>query len=308
GSTVPAVVQITKRGQLFVLDRRTGEPLTKVEETSVPKGSAQGERYSPTQPFSTGMPQIGTDFSLVTEKRSWGMTPIDHLLCRIQTLQTKWDGPMTPPTTDVYFQVPAQTGGMNWGSASFDQSRNLLVLNNLIWINRSYLLPQSEASTKNISQNEGGPMKGTPYQIVVGYHLWDFAQTPCFEPPYGIVVAIDLATQKIKWQIPMGTTEEVGPFGLRTGLPINVGMPTLGGLLTTRPGVIFFAATQDFYLRAIDTDTGKVLWKSRLPVGSQSVPITYIDKTGRQIILVQAAGARHNPKRGDYLIAYALKK
>ncbi|MFV0645526.1 MAG: membrane-bound PQQ-dependent dehydrogenase, glucose/quinate/shikimate family [Sphingomonadaceae bacterium] len=310
GTVVPAVIQTTKRGQIFVLDRRNGAPLTMVTEQKVPQGYMKGEYYSPTQPFSTGMPQIGVDDSILDEKHTWGMTPLDHLYCRIRTLNTKWDGLMTPPTTDDYFEYPAQTGGMNWGSVSFDQGRNLLIVNDMRWINRSHLIPQEETGGKDMSGgSEGGPMRGTPYQMYIDYNTLKYLDTPCYEPPYGTVTAIDLATQKIRWQIPMGTTRDIGPFGLATHIPFNTGMPTLGGLLTTKSGVSFFAATQDFYLRAIDTETGKIIWKDRLPVGSQSVPITYIDKQGRQIILVQAAGARHNTKkRGDYLIAYALKQ
>lgn len=310
GTIVPAVAQLTKRAEIFVLDRRTGEPLTKVEEVPVPKGNAEGERYSPTQPFSVGMPSIGTDDSILSEKRAWGMTPLDHLHCRIQAVKTKWDGLLTPPTTDVYYEFPGNGGGFNWGSASFDQSRNLLVLNDMRWPNRNQLVAKegSTAPASAVSSSEAGPMRGTPYSISVAYDILKELQTPCFEPPYGTVTAIDLATQQIKWQIPMGTMENVGPFGLKTHIPLYTGMPTLGGLLTTKPGISFFAGTQDYFLRAIDTETGEVLWKDRLPVGSQSVPITYIDDTGRQVIVVQAGGARHSPDRGDYIIAYALKK
>lgn len=308
GTTVPAVVQLTKRGEIFVLDRRDGTPLTEVTEKPVPQGNARGEYYSPTQPFSTGMPSIGSDDSILSEKKTWGMTPFDHLYCRIRTLKTRWDGPMTPPSTDVYFEFPGNGGGFNWGSASFDQSRNLLVVNNMIWPNRTHLIESDTTGGVDMSGgSEGGPMEGTPYQVFISYNILEYLATPCFEPPYGTVTAIDLATQKIKWQIPMGTTEDTGPLGMRTYLPINTGMPTLGGLLTTKPGISFFAGTQDFYLRAIDTETGDILWKSRLPVGSQSVPVTYTDEKGRQLIVVQAAGARHSPDRGDYLIAYALK-
>ncbi|MBK5933137.1 quinate dehydrogenase (quinone) [Rhodovulum imhoffii] len=309
GTTVPALVQTTKRGQIFVLDRRTGAPLTRVEELPVPPGDAKGERYSPTQPFSTGMPQIGTDESILDQHHTWGMTPVDHLICRIRTLKTRWDGFMTPPSEETYFQFPAQTGGMNWGSASFDQSRNILIVNDLRWINRTYIIPQESTGGKDLSGgSEGGPMHGTPYQIFVDYNLLPFSQTPCYEPPYGTMTAIDMATRKVKWEIPMGTTREIGPFGLKLSAPFNVGMPTLGGAMTTRSGLTFFAATQDFFLRAIDTETGEIVWKSPLPVGSQSAPISYVDGKGRQIVLVQAAGARRSKMRGDYLIAYALTK
>lgn len=84
-------------------------------------------------------------------------------------------------------------------------------------------------------------------------------------------------------------------------------MPPLGASLATQSGLLFFAGTQDFYLRAFDTANGKEIWKSRLPVGSQSGPMTYVSpKTGKQYIIINAGGARQSPDRGDYIIAYAL--
>ncbi|HDE2635108.1 TPA: PQQ-binding-like beta-propeller repeat protein, partial [Klebsiella pneumoniae] len=94
---------------------------------------------------------------------------------------------------------------------------------------------------------------------------------------------------------------------IRMHMPIPIGMPTLGASLATQSGLLFFAGTQDFYLRAFDTANGKEIWKSRLPVGSQSGPMTYVSpKTGKQYIIINAGGARQSPDRGDYIIAYAL--
>lgn len=63
----------------------------------------------------------------------------------------------------------------------------------------------------------------------------------------------------------------------------------LGASLATQSGLLFFAGTQDFYLRAFDTATGKEIWKDRLPVGSQSGPMTYVSpKTGKQYIIINA--------------------
>jgi quinate dehydrogenase (quinone) len=79
--------------------------------------------------------------------------------------------------------------------------------------------------------------------------------------------------------------------------------------LATQSGLVFFASTQDFYLRAFDSGTGKEIWKARLPVGSQGGPMTYVSpKTGRQYVVITAGGARQSPDRGDYVIAYALPK
>src|SRR3546814_11941714 len=77
--------------------------------------------------------------------------------------------------------------------------------------------------------------------------------------------------------------------------------------LATQGGLLFFAGTQDYYLRAFDTASGKEVWKQRLPVGSQGGPITYKSpKTGKQYVVISAGGARQSPDRGDYVIAYAL--
>jgi membrane-bound PQQ-dependent dehydrogenase (glucose/quinate/shikimate family) len=95
GETIPALVQATKRGQNFVLDRRTGKPLTEVVEKPVPQGGAEDPaRLSKTQPFSVGMPAFdGLDPSTplgLTEKDMWGATPFDQLYCRIRFRQARW--------------------------------------------------------------------------------------------------------------------------------------------------------------------------------------------------------------------------
>jgi quinate dehydrogenase (quinone) len=130
---------------------------------------------------------------------------------------------------------------------------------------------------------------------------------PCQKPPFGTMSAIDLGSKKLVWQVPVGTVEDTGPLGVKMGLHIPIGMPTLGGALTTKSGLVFFAGTQDYYLRAFDSATGQEIWKARLPVGSQGTPMSYVSpKTGKQYIVVTAGGARQSPDRGDNVIAYAL--
>ncbi len=99
----------------------------------------------------------------------------------------------------------------------------------------------------------------------------------------------------------------MGPLGIRTHLPIPLGMPTLGGPVVTASGLVFFTGTVDYYLRAMDVATGEEVWKSPLPVGAQSTPLVY-ERDGRQFVVVTAGGARTTPERGDYIIAYALPK
>lgn len=84
GGFVPGLIQVTKRAQTFVLDRRTGVPIKAVEDRPAPKsdGTIKGEYYAPTQPYSPQMAAIGTE--PLQETSMWGATPIDQMLCRIQ--------------------------------------------------------------------------------------------------------------------------------------------------------------------------------------------------------------------------------
>lgn len=147
---------------------------------------------------------------------------------------------------------------------------------------------------------------GTPYGINRERFMSPL-DVPCQAPPYGTLTAIDLKTKAIAWQRPLGTAEEMGPAGIKSGLPIPIGMPTLGGSVTTKSGLIFYAGTLDFYLRAFDVRTGREIWKAPLPVGAQATPMTYQSpRSGRQFVVVSAGGSSGSEKKGDYIVAYAL--
>ncbi|MEE4453285.1 glucose/quinate/shikimate family membrane-bound PQQ-dependent dehydrogenase [Novosphingobium resinovorum] len=309
---VPAVVIGTKAGQIYVLDRRTGKPLTKVVETPVKAADIPNEPYALTQPKSVGMPQIGTQ--TLTEADMWGATPFDQLMCRIAFKGMRYEGLYTAPGTDKALQFPGSLGGMNWGSLSFDPNTRTIFANDMrlgLWVQ---MFPQTKAQqgksgAAGEATNTGMgsvPMKGTPYSVTKDRFLSALG-IPCQAPPFGTLTAIDMNTHKVKWQVPVGTVEDTGPMGIRMGLPIPIGMPTLGGTLATQGGLVFIAGTQDFYLRAFDSGSGKELWKGRLPVGSQGGPMSYKSaRTGKQYVVITAGGARQSPERGDYVIAYKL--
>ncbi|MEJ2803987.1 membrane-bound PQQ-dependent dehydrogenase, glucose/quinate/shikimate family [Comamonadaceae bacterium PP-2] len=312
GKTVPALVFGTKAGQIFVLDRQTGQPLTPVEERPVPAGNIEGETYSPTQPFSVGMPAIGTDD--LKESDMWGATPFDQLLCRIHFKSKRYTGLFTPPGTDASLNLPGSLGGMNWGGLSLDPVNQLLFINDMRVGLEVQLIKADPADAGAKSDgNEAAaitrpvPLDGTPYAINAKVRFMSPLEIPCQKPPFGTLTAVDLKTRKIAWQVPVGTVQDTGPFGVKMGLPIPVGMPTIGGTMATQGGLVFIAASQDYYLRAYDAGTGREVWKGRLPVGSQGTPISYKStQTGKQYVLVSAGGARNSPDRGDYVVAYAL--
>ncbi len=305
GSTTPVIVQISKQGMIFMLNRETGEPVAKVEERPVPQGNIKGERYSKTQPYSVGMPMIGNE--TLKESDMWGATPIDLLMCRIQFKGMRHEGVFTPPGLDRSLQFPGSLGGMNWGGVSVDPNNSLMFVNDMRLGLANYMVPRANVA-KDASGIEMGivPMDGTPFGAMRERFLSPLG-IPCQKPPFGTMSAVDLKSGKIVWQVPVGTVQDTGPLGIRMHMPIPIGMPTLGASLSTQSGLLFFAGTQDFYLRAFDTANGKEIWKSRLPVGSQSGPMTYVSpKTGKQYIVINAGGARQSPDRGDYIIAYAL--
>ncbi|WP_397458734.1 glucose/quinate/shikimate family membrane-bound PQQ-dependent dehydrogenase [Pseudomonas asplenii] len=310
GKQVPAVVIGTKAGQIYVLDRATGQPLTRVEEVPVKAANIPNEPYSLTQPKSLGMPQIGAQ--TLTESDMWGATPFDQLLCRIDFKKMRYDGLYTAPGTDLSLSFPGSLGGMNWGSLSTDPVNGFIFVNDMrlgLWIQMIPSVNKGSAAGGGEALNTGMgavPLKGTPYAVNKNRFL-SVAGIPCQAPPYGTLTAIDMKTRQIAWQVPVGTVEDTGPLGIRMHLPLPIGLPTLGGTLSTQGGLVFIAGTQDFYLRAFDSGNGKEIWKSRLPVGSQGGPMTYVSpKTGKQYVVITAGGARQSTDRGDYVMAYAL--
>ncbi|WP_440466193.1 glucose/quinate/shikimate family membrane-bound PQQ-dependent dehydrogenase [Pseudomonas sp. YH-1] len=310
GKSVPAVVIGTKAGQIYVLDRATGKPLTEVKDVPVKPGNIPNEPYSPTQPRSIGMPQIGAQ--TLTESDMWGATPYDQLLCRIDFKKMRYDGLYTAPGTDLSLSFPGSLGGMNWGSLSTDPVHGFIFVNDMrlgLWIQMIPSANKGAAAGGGEALNTGMgavPLKGTPYAVNKNRFL-SVAGIPCQAPPFGTLTAIDLKTRQVAWQVPVGTVEDTGPLGIRMHLPIPIGLPTLGGTLSTQGGLVFIAGTQDFYLRAYDSSNGEEIWKARLPVGSQGGPMTYVSpKTGKQFIVITAGGARQSTDRGDYVMAYAL--
>lgn len=306
GGVLPALIQLTKRGQTFMLDRRDGTPIAAVEERSVPtEGGPESDYLSPTQPYSTGFPAIGTE--PLSEARMWGATPLDQLYCRLAFRRSDYIGDFTPLSTRGTLIWPGYFGGMNWGSATIDEARGLLIVNDARIVHRLTLIPRDEVEGEAGAHDGLAPQVGAPFAALRENFLSPLG-VPCQEPPYGTFTAIDLNTRELVWQVPIGTVEETGPFGIRTGLRMPVGMPPVGGPISTSGGLTFYAGTQDYYLRALDTQTGEELWRGALPVGSQATPMTYVSDSGRQYIVVAVGGLNDYQGRGDYVIAFALQE
>jgi len=308
---VPALIQSTKTGNIFILDRRSGAPLYPVTERPVPGGPAPGDRLSPTQPFSA----VSLMPWKAKESEMWGATMVDQLWCRIRFRSLRYDGPFTPPSLKGSLVFPGNFGVMDWGGISVDPSRQILFAhpNYMAFVDR--LIPKGEAgdlrrATGLASGSDRGgakesgysPNHGAPFAVDMNPFL-SFTGIPCQQPPWGYVAGIDLTTGKTVWQRKNGTIRDETPLPL----PFKLGVPSLGGPLTTGGGVAFMSSAIDNYVRAYDVRTGAVLWRARLPAGGQASPMSYRTPGGRQLVVVVAGGhGSLGTKPGDHVIAYGL--
>ena len=319
GGSIPALIQTTKQGQIFLLDRRNGHPLAEIEERRVPKGDIPGERYSPTQPYSTGMPALNAP--KLKETDLWGATPIDQLLCRIAFHRARDDGLFTPPGLRPTIGWPAFDGVSDWYGATVDPQRKLMIINTTFMPFWLHMIPYQKALEQQLFKPWHGwsepypqpnfrnnPEHGTPYAITVESWLGVFG-VPCTRPPWGQLQAIDLATRKLVWQRPIGTTRDMGPGGFRMPIGLPTGVFSMGGSIVTASGLIFMAATTDQYIRAFDERNGKTLWQYHMQAAGNATPLTYRGRDGRQYVVVAAGGhGGLKSRNGDQIVAFALPK
>ena len=314
----PAVVLPSKQGDLYILDRTTGRPLTPVGSIAAPGGGVEPGERAPRQPVSLWQTLKKAD---LRESDMWGMSPIDQMICHIQFRRADYRGEFTPPRADRWtIEYPGYNGGSDWGSVSIDPLRGVMIANYNDMPNHVKLVPRAQANKQGIKPRFAtdivstqahavDPQWGVPWAVHVnaGWRV-PITKLLCKRPPYGGIRAIDIATGKTLWDRPFGTARRNGPMNIPTLLPFSIGTPNNGGAVTTASGLIFIAAATDDLLRAIDERTGKVLWSVPLPAGGQANPIVY-EQDGREYLVIFAGGHHFmETPMGDSVIAYALPR
>jgi quinoprotein glucose dehydrogenase len=302
GRRTDVVLQATKTGQLFVLDRDTGTPVFPVEERPVPASLIYGERASPTQPFNSVIPALSPQSldttAIVGEQRE---------ACLAQIRQMRYEGVFTPPSLQGSLVVPSNVGGAHWGGLTFDPSRQIAVVpvNTIAAFVQLIRLDELDTAQVRTNRSRLGDqytrMHGTPY-VMRRRILLSPERRPCSPPPYGALVAIDLRTGAKAWDVPLGDPAGMAPGASPSSTPL--GLPNLGGPISTAGGVTFIGATFDRVLRAFDTSTGRELWRGPLPGGARATPMTY-EFGGKQYVVI-AVGGSEDWGKGDYVIAFAL--
>ncbi len=301
GATIPALVGPTKQGDIYVLDRRTGEPIIPVKEIPAPTGAIPEDFTAPTQPIS----DLTFSPPPLTEKNMWGVTMFDQLACRIDFLSMKYEGRYTPPSLEGTIVYPGNFGTFNWGSVAVDPERQIMFGMPTYLAFTSRLVPRDQVPPKG--QDEKGSEQGlnrndgAPYGVFMGPFLGPLG-IPCQAPPLGYVAGADLATGKTAWKHKNGTVMDMTPLPL----PFKVGVPGIGGPMLTKGGVAFLGAAVDNYIRAYDVTTGRQLWEGRLPAGGQATPMTYTAGDKQYVLIVAGGHGSVGTKPGDYVIAYTL--
>ncbi|MEQ7421499.1 glucose/quinate/shikimate family membrane-bound PQQ-dependent dehydrogenase [Xanthomonas campestris pv. campestris] len=317
GGTRPAVIQATKSGQVFVLDRATGQPIMPVKQIAVPQGTDHGDWTASTQPVSPGMPNtVGApsrDYETIVESDAWGMTPFDQLACRIEFKKLRYEGMFTPPSLQGSLSFTGNHGGINWGGVSVDLQRGIMVMNSNRLPYTEHVYPRTVMNELGVVSVFNGSSKTKGYMAQEGLAYgarkepWmSPLNTPCVAPPWGYISGVDLRTQQVIWRRPLGTGYDQGPMGIPSKTKFEIGTPNNSGSLTTAGGVTFIGASLDNFIRGFDTRTGKQVWETRVPAGPQAAPLSYtID--GKQYIVAAVGGHdRMETKSGDSVIAWAL--
>jgi quinoprotein glucose dehydrogenase len=296
------VIQPTKQGFVFVLDRDNGKPVWPVEERSVPQGGAEGEQLSPTQPFPTHVPALAPQ--QISPDDVFGLIPFrDRAVCREKLAAARNEGLYTPPSTQGTLLFPMTGGGVNWGSAAFDPVNQILYANTSRAVHIVKLIPRAEAKGRETPPGEDfGQQQGAPFAMARTLATSPLGM-PCNKPPWGVMVAVDLKGGKILWQSSVGTAEDQAPLGMA----FNWGTPLVNGVAVTAGGLVFTGA-MDAYLRAFDAKSGAERWQGRLPVPGVANAMTYLWK-GEQYVAIAAGGhSEAGTSIGDSMVAFRLAR
>ena len=194
--------------------------------------------------------------------------------------------------------APGYQGGSSWGGGALDPITGYLItnVNNMpVVLGIRKAPPESALNYLPFSNRFLDPETGVPFT----------------NPPWGKLVAIDLAKGKIAWDVPLGIDPDVEKLGLD---PKGTGAFNRGGPIVTAGGLVFMGGTEDGYFRAFDAADGTLLFEHKLPFFAPAVPMSYaVD--GKQFVAIASGGhsrmhtefdAKTDAALGDALVVFSL--
>ena len=311
GRPFPALLLATKTGQLFALNRETGESLFPILRSAVPASDVPGEEAAASQITSSGLPPLSPQRLALDEV--WGPTTEDRDACRKEFGGLRYDGVFTPPSTRGSLILPSNVGGAHWGGLAFDPTNDVVIVPTNRIAAVITLIPRATYEARQGGNAAGerigteyAMMRGTPFVLKRELFLSP-SGAPCTPPPFGTLTALSLRTGLVVWSVPLGTSEGLDRIGLRVP-PDIPGAINLGGPITTASGLVFIGAAIDRYFRAFDVGNGRELWKFALPAGGKATPMTYLGADGRQYVVIAAGGDGKAWGWSDEIIAFALPR
>jgi glucose dehydrogenase len=283
GKTVPVVVAVSKPGLMFFLDRDTGKSVFPVEERAVPQSDVPGEETWPTQPFPVKPPPLAR-LSMKADEVFTG-EPEHEKFCRDLVAKIGGvhnEGPYTPYSSkEIRVIFPGQQGGPNYGGVSIDPKLGYVFINsrNVAGLGR---LDKSAKEGDQVAYRRFSPLgQGSFYS-----RFWNPAtQMPCQQPPWAELMAVNANTGDIAWRVPLGINEELEAKGIH-----NTGAFGQGGSIATAGGLVFIAGTIDKRFRAFESQTGKLLWETKLDGEGHTNPMTYMGRNGKQYVVIVSSG------------------
>ncbi|WP_274426155.1 pyrroloquinoline quinone-dependent dehydrogenase [Chelativorans sp. YIM 93263] len=301
GQKIPALVQTSKQGFLYVLNRYTGEPIYPIEEKPVPASDVEGEVAAKTQPFvARPEPVVKKEWPGVF----WLADALSLGYCSRKAKELRYDGQFTPPSLKGSLIYPPTTGGVEWGGGAVDPESQTFVVNHSHVVQIYQLIPRADYDKVTSGGSEAGggysPMSGSPY----GFRLSNFLNPmgmPCWNPPYGELSAYDLKSGDLLWRKPLGAVQKWGFY-----MPDSWGSVTIGAPAITKGGVIFIGASMDSKVRAVDQKTGDVLWTAQVDAPAVSMPAIYTYKGKQYVVFAVGGNSILTPRVGDQVVAFSL--
>jgi quinoprotein glucose dehydrogenase len=297
GRDLPVVAQVTKTGYCFILDRKAGLPIFGVKETPVPASDVPGEQASKTQPVPLKPPPFSRQ--VMTDDDATTLTPEARAAVIASLKKLRHDGPNAPPSERGTVIVPGFHGGATWSGASFDPATRRLFVNtnDAPYVGTLKKMPKGHYEATGYSYfRDGQPLPGEREKA--GGQQGGY---PAIKPPWGLLNAIDLSAGDFAWRVPLGEFPEL----TARGVP-QTGTESFGGTIVTAGGLVFVGGSKDEMFHAFDKETGKLLWRTRLPAGGYATPCTYV-VNGRQYVTVAAGGGgKQRTKSGDAFVTFAL--
>ena len=293
GEPVPGLMEASKNGFLYALNRETGEPIWPIEERPAPGSPVPGEQTSLTQPFPTRPAPF--EMQGITEDDLIDFTPE----LRREALEYVSDMQLGPIFTPIIHsenpdgivataQCP-RYAALTTAPPAADPESGILYVSSRKECRFLFQVPGEEVDDPNASYTTGET-------VASWVHGGDLAARiqgiPITKPPYGRITAIDMNTGEHLWWIPNGDTpQSIKDHPALRGVDLpRTGKISHSPLLVTETLLLYGEGRGgDPLLHAVDKETGEELATLEVPAPIQYGLMTYLHE-GQQHIVLQVGG------------------